>query len=82
MTTALAYKTSGVPRLKVIRTAAPRIRFIMACTPQPSELVAHGNEYTDKQFYADLRKSSKRLDAMAAEALKNEAKGKTREFPV
>ena len=38
-------------------------------------------EYTDEQFHADLKKASKRLDAMANEALKEDAQGKTRKFP-
>ena len=47
----------------------------------PVEVVAEP-DYTDVQFYADLKKSSKRLNAMVAEALKDESEGKTREFPV
>lgn len=39
-------------------------------------------DYSEKQFYADLRKSSKQLDLMVAKALEEHAKGKTREFPV
>ena len=66
MTTALAY----MPGI-----AVPRIEFITACTPQSIDL------YTDTQFYADLKKASKRLDAMAAEALNEHAEGKTRKFP-
>ena len=39
-------------------------------------------EYTDEQFYADLRKSKKKLDRLERRALKDHAKGKTRRFPV
>lgn len=38
------------------------------------------NTYTDAQFHADLKESSARLDAMAAQALKEHAEGKTRVF--
>lgn len=40
------------------------------------------SEYTDEQFYADLKKARKRLDAMVAAALEEDARGETREFPV
>jgi putative addiction module CopG family antidote len=38
-------------------------------------------EYSDEQFYADVRKSSKQLDAMESKALEEHAQGKTRKFP-
>lgn len=38
-------------------------------------------DYSDEQFATDLRKASKTLDRMAAEALKAHAEGKTRRFP-
>jgi len=82
MTTALAYKTSEVPRVKVTTVATPRISFITACTPPPVDIVSCKGGYTDEQFYADLKKASKRLDAMEAEALEEDAQGKTRKFPV
>jgi hypothetical protein len=40
------------------------------------------SEYTDEQFHADLRKASKHLDSMVRQALKEDAEGKTREFPM
>lgn len=82
MTTALAYMSSDVPKTKITRIAAPQIVFSMACTPQVIHFAARENEYTDEQFHADLTRSNKRLDAMAAEALRDEAEGRTREFPV
>jgi hypothetical protein len=39
-------------------------------------------EYSDDQFYADIKKASKRLDLMESKALKEEAQGKTRKFPM
>jgi hypothetical protein len=38
-------------------------------------------EYTDEQFYTDIKKSSDALDLMAQEALEEHAQGKTRKFP-
>lgn len=81
MTTALAYKTSEVPRIKVSRIVAPRIAFIMACTPQSIDLAAHGDIYTDAQFYAHLKKASNWISSMEEAALKEHAEGKTRKLP-
>lgn len=39
-------------------------------------------EYTDEQFAADLQKSSKELDIMEEQALKEHKEGKTQEFPL
>ncbi len=40
------------------------------------------DDYTDEQFYADLRKSKRALDRMARQAEREYKRGKTREFPV
>lgn len=40
------------------------------------------DDYTDEQFYADLKKSKKALDRMARQAEREYKRGKTREFPV
>ena len=39
-------------------------------------------EYTDEQFYADIKKASNKLDLMESKALEAEAQGKTRKFPM
>lgn len=51
-------------------------------SPLPFDITSYKREYTDEQFHADLKKASKRLDAMVAEALEEDAQGKTRKFPV
>ena len=38
-------------------------------------------DYSDTQFYADLRKASKKLDLMIKQALDEDARGETLEFP-
>jgi len=81
MTTALAYRTSKVPKIEVTRIVAPPIEFVMACTPQFIDFGAPSDVYTDAQFFADLKKSSKRRRQMIAEALEEDAKGETLEFP-
>ena len=81
MTTALPYEIKKAPKTQVTRLVAPRIEFVTVCTPSGTDLAAQEGEYTDKQFYADLKKASKRLDAMAAKALKEDAQGKTKKFP-
>jgi hypothetical protein len=50
-------------------------------TPPPIDITPE-REYTDEQFYADLKKASKQLDKMVQEALEEDAQGKTRKFPV
>ena len=37
--------------------------------------------YSDKQFYADLKKNAKRFDAMEKEAIEEHEQGKTLKFP-
>jgi hypothetical protein len=39
-------------------------------------------QYTDEQFTADLQKSSKKLDMMEEQALKEHKEGKTQKFPL
>ena len=56
--------------------------WIIETTPFSVEVISYASEYTDEQFYADLRKASAALDRMAEEALEEDAQGKTREFPV
>ena len=82
MTTSRAYRISRPPKIKFTRIAAPDIVFRMAHTPQTIDLMAHVGEYTDEQFHRDLKKASKKLDAMEEQALKEFKEGKTREFPV
>jgi hypothetical protein len=55
-------------------------------TPPPICITKDGfqgveTEYTDEQFYADLKNASKHLDAMVEEAIRDEREGRTREFP-
>ena len=51
-------------------------------TPPPVDIAAvHEVEYSDEQFYADLRKSKKQFDEMAKKAMKEDRQGKTRRFP-
>lgn len=53
------------------------------CTVSPVDMMpAQESDYTDIQFVSDLKKVSKQLDSMAAEALKEHAQGNTQEFPV
>lgn len=74
----------GHPKLKFTMMKPPTTSgaFILAGTPFLTEVSSNVGEYTDAQFYADLKKASNWLDAMEAEALKEDAEGKTREFPV
>jgi len=72
-------KSKGKKR-GIITTAVGSFK-VLTSTPS-LDLAVCKSEYTDKQFHADLKKASKRLDAMAGEALRDEAEGKTREFPV
>lgn len=80
MTTAVAYITSAVPKGKLTTTTTPNIPFIITNTPAPIAIVAK-DEYTDDQFHADLKKASKWLKAMAADASREYAEGKTEIFP-
>jgi len=69
------------PKVAMATTVVGELR--SDSTSLPVGIVLSGESgYTDAQFYADLKKASKWLDAMEAEALKEEAEGKTREFPV
>ena len=82
MTTATAYgKISKVPEAEFTIVEAPPITFITESTPQSVDFAVHGDVYTDAQFYADLEKASKQLNAMLKEALEEHAQGKTRKFP-
>jgi hypothetical protein len=64
------------------RKTATRVR-VKPCAQLPTEVVQDQEpEYTDEQFYADLRKAKKQLDAMEKQALKEYREGKTRKFPV
>lgn len=55
---------------------------ISDATPSPIDITLYlESDYTEAQFYADLRKSSKKLDSMVKRALKEDARGKTRKFP-
>jgi len=80
----------ALPDEKPVKTARMRTKMRKTATrvrvkerspvpvaPQPQE-----TEYSDEQFYADLRKASKRLDEMEREALEEHARGETLKFPL
>ena len=83
MTTSLTYVVSEVPtiEIKAIRMGTPRVEFLMSCTPQSVDLTPDAGEYSDEQFYSDLRKASSWIDAMEKAALEEHAEGKTRKLP-
>lgn len=64
----------------MISTAAPILA--TSRTPLGVYITLHREtDYTDTQFYADLKKARKSLDRMKRKALKEHAQGKTRKFP-
>jgi hypothetical protein len=81
MTTAQAYETTPAPKAELKRVPTPSVEFIMACTPPPIDLAVYKGEYSDKQFFADLKKASQWVDEMGQMALKEHAEGKTRKLP-
>ena len=70
----------NIPRIRIPKKNASTVTSILI-RQDDTVLVAERPEYTDEQFAADLKKASKRLDQMVAEALEEDAKGKTLEFP-
>jgi len=73
----------NLPKIKprIEKTEAKVIE--SSCTPSVVNIIPkQESEYTDEQFHADLRKASKHLDSMVRQALKEDAEGKTREFPM
>ena len=48
----------------------------------PALILCEEIDYSDEQFYAHLRKASEKLDSMVKKALKEHAKGQTRNFPM
>ena len=73
----------NVPKIKLKHpTTVTRLR-VSDCTALPADIALYQEpEYSDAQFYADIKKASKRLDLMVNGALKEHAQGKTRKFPV
>ena len=53
----------------------------MESTTMPVLITDGTPEYKDMQFYADLRKAEGRLNAIAAEAMKEHIEGRTLRFP-
>jgi hypothetical protein len=79
-----AIKMKGL-RVPLIEPLMPKTQaevIIVNSTAQAIDIALPKQEYTDQQFHADLKKAGKRLDAMVAEALEEDAQGKTRKFPV
>ena len=87
-TSVFGLTTVNIPKIKI-----PKIKVKMAetvtgilmsdRTPLPVDIALYQEpEYSDAQFYADIKKASKRLDLMVNGALKEHAQGKTRKFPV
>lgn len=83
-TTAIPLKIMKAPKTPKIKVRMPQTVtrvHLSAHTPLPIA-IALEPEYTDEQFYADLRKAGKQLDAMEKQALEEYRQGKTRKFPV
>ena len=64
-----------VPKKAKAVKAKPRAKVVVT-------VVTEEEEYTDEQFYADIKKAGPRFDEMIQKALEDEAAGRTREFPV
>lgn len=84
VTSVLKLKTINVniPKIKVKWPKTATGLHVTDCTPSPEINVFQEADYSDEQFYADLRKASKQLDLMERKALEEYAQGKTRKFPV
>lgn len=85
-TTAIPLSVVNVPKVPKIKVRMPKTVtgvYVSAHTPLPIAIALDEEpEYSDEQFYADLRKASKQLDAMEQQALEEYRQGKTRKFPV
>ena len=89
-----ATSTIGLPLIALGRVNVPKIKPPKKSTATTMSIVIREDhtpfdialleepQYTDAQFSADLRKASKRLDAMVKQALEEDAQGKTRKFPM
>jgi hypothetical protein len=72
-----------LPKIKVETATTVFGELVTDRTPLPVNIaLSEEPEYSDDQFYADIKKASKRLDLMESKALKEEAQGKTRKFPM
>lgn len=56
--------------------------FTVERSPLPIDLAAYQVGYTEEQFAADLKKASSKLKAMAKQAVEEDDRGETLEFPV
>ena len=82
-TSFIILETVKVPKIKVKMPETITRAFVMDRTPLPFEItLSQETDYSDMQFYADLRKASKQLDLMERKALEEYAQRKTRKFPV
>ncbi len=83
MTTTMA-PAIELPKLKgrMVRELSTRTAFLSVDrVPLPADITPYEREYTDRRFYADLKKAGGQLDRMAREALKEHSQGRTRKFP-
>ena len=70
-----------LPKIKTVTTVFREL--LTDRSPLPVEIaLPQETDYTEAQFSADLKKASKKLDAMVKKALEDDAQGKTRDFPV
>ena len=84
-TSVLVLETANVniPKIKVKWPKTATRLLVSNHTLLPVEIaLSDETDYSDEQFYADLRKASKQLDLMESKALEEYAQGKTRKFPM
>ena len=89
-TSAMGLPLIGLQQLKVPRIKVPKgsksstvmVTISEDFTTSPNNITLYkGPDYSDEQFYTDLRKAGKRFDALAEKALSDHAQGKTEKFP-